>query len=121
MTDTRLKGRIAVITGGSSGLGAATAIRFAESGARIVVADLKSGEVEKKIVEKHGKDAATFVKCDVTQESDIENMVKLFWRSTSHYLFSVTLFSCSTVITDLSFQCKAILSTARYHTLLPTL
>ena len=74
--DQRLKDRIAVITGGSSGLGRATAIRFANSGARIVVADLKSAGVEKEITDKHGKDGAIFVKCDVTQESSIEALVK---------------------------------------------
>lgn len=74
--DSRLEGRIAVITGGSSGLGRATAIKFANSGARVVCADLKSAGVEKEITEQHGKDSATFVKCDVTQESDIENLVK---------------------------------------------
>lgn len=74
--DSRLEGRIAVITGGSSGLGRATAIKFANSGARVVCADLKSAGVEKEITEQHGKDRATFVKCDVTQESDIENLVK---------------------------------------------
>ena len=74
--DQRLKDRIAVITGGSSGLGRATAIRFANSGARIVVADLKSAGVEKEIIDKHGKDGAIFVKCDVTQESSIEALVK---------------------------------------------
>ena len=57
-------------------MGRATAIRFANSGARIVVADLKSSGVEKEIADKHGKDSAMFVKCDVTTESDIENMVK---------------------------------------------
>lgn len=76
MTDTRLKDRVAIITGGSSGLGAATAIRFADSGAKIVVADLKSSGIEKEIQDKHGKDKALFVKVDVTQESSIESMVK---------------------------------------------
>ena len=74
--DNRLKDRIAIITGGGSGLGRATALRFADSGARIIIADLKSNGVEKEVTDKHGKDAATFVKCDVTQESDIANMVK---------------------------------------------
>jgi NAD(P)-dependent dehydrogenase (short-subunit alcohol dehydrogenase family) len=46
MTDQRLKGRIAIITGGSSGIGMATAFKFANSGARIIVADLRSGGVE---------------------------------------------------------------------------
>ena len=63
--DNRLKDRIAIITGGSSGLGAATALRFADSGARIVVADLKSAGIEKQITDKHGKDSAIFVKVDV--------------------------------------------------------
>ena len=76
MMDNRLKDRVAIITGGSSGLGKATALRFANSGAKIIVSDLKSSGVESEINDKHGKDAAIFVKCDVTQESDIENMVK---------------------------------------------
>ena len=74
--DSRLKDRVAIITGGSSGLGKATAIRFANSGAKIIVSDLKSSGVENEINDKHGKDTAIFVKCDVTQESEIENMVK---------------------------------------------
>ena len=53
MADTRLKDRVAIITGGSSGLGAATALRFAEVGARVIVADLQSSGIEKKIQEKH--------------------------------------------------------------------
>ena len=36
----RLQGRVAIVTGGSSGFGRATAVRFAEEGARIVIADL---------------------------------------------------------------------------------
>ncbi|KAK6433047.1 hypothetical protein LTR95_010781, partial [Oleoguttula sp. CCFEE 5521] len=70
--DTRLQGRIAVITGASSGLGKATAIKFANSGARIVCADLKSSGVEEELIKLHGKEAATFIPCDVTQESQIE-------------------------------------------------
>lgn len=76
LKDDRLKDRVAIITGGSSGLGAATAFRFADSGARIVVTDLKSSGVEKKIQETHGKDSAMFVEVDVTQEASIQKMVK---------------------------------------------
>jgi NAD(P)-dependent dehydrogenase (short-subunit alcohol dehydrogenase family) len=73
--DSRLQDRITVITGGSSGLGKATAFRFADSGARIVIADLKSNGVEAEIQQKHGKDRATFITCDVTDESSIEHLI----------------------------------------------
>lgn len=72
----RLANRIAVITGASSGIGKATAIRFANCGARVICADQKSTGVETEITDRHGKDGATFVKCDVTDESQIENLVK---------------------------------------------
>ena len=74
--DNRLKDRIAVITGASSGLGKATAIRFANSRARIVCADLRSTGVEDEINSQHGKDRAIFVECNVAEESEIEAMVK---------------------------------------------
>jgi len=75
-TDSRVKDRVAVITGGSSGLGAASARRFAASGARIIVADLKSSGIEQEIQDKYGKDRAVFVNVDVTKESSIESLVK---------------------------------------------
>lgn len=74
--DKRLDGRIGIITGASSGLGKATAIRFANSGARIVCADLRSSGTEEEINKQHGKDRAIFIKCDVTKEDDIADMVK---------------------------------------------
>lgn len=75
MTDERLKDRIALIVGGSSGLGKATAFRFANSGAKIAIADLHSSGVEEQINQQHGKAAATFIQCDVTQESDVVKMI----------------------------------------------
>lgn len=75
MMDSRLKDRIAVITGASSGLGRATAIKFAASGARIVCADLNSAGVEKDLTSQYGSNAATFIACDVSQESQIQNLI----------------------------------------------
>lgn len=57
-------------------MGRATALRFADAGAKIVVADMKSNGVEKEISDKHGKDRAIFVECNVTDESSIAAMVK---------------------------------------------
>jgi 3-oxoacyl-[acyl-carrier protein] reductase len=59
----RLAGRIAIVTGGSSGFGRATAERFAEEGARIVVADLdeKGGVETCRRVEAAGSDAELVV------------------------------------------------------------
>ncbi|WP_433474065.1 3-oxoacyl-ACP reductase [Spirillospora sp. CA-142024] len=63
----RLEGRVAVVTGGAGGIGLATARRFAQEGARVVVADLD---------ETAGKTAADeldglFVKVDVTVEDEV--------------------------------------------------
>lgn len=74
--DSRLKDRIAVITGGSSGIGKATAIKFANSGAKVVIADVKSSGVEEQIQKLHGADLAIFISCDVSQENDIQQLIQ---------------------------------------------
>jgi NAD(P)-dependent dehydrogenase (short-subunit alcohol dehydrogenase family) len=65
----RLKGKTAVITGAASGIGAASARRFVEEGAKVVVADVQA-DLGKSIVGELG-DAARFVECDVTDEDAI--------------------------------------------------
>ncbi len=47
----KLEGKVAVITGAASGMGRATAIRFAREGAAVVVADLNSQAVEETVAE----------------------------------------------------------------------
>ena len=76
MADQRLKDRIALIVGGSSGLGAATALKFANAGARIAIADLRSSGIEEQIRQQHGEAAATFILCDVAQESSVVKMIE---------------------------------------------
>jgi NAD(P)-dependent dehydrogenase (short-subunit alcohol dehydrogenase family) len=71
LVSNRLEDRVAVITGGASGIGLATARRMAAEGARVVIADLD---------ETAGKAAAEavqglFVRTDVTSETDVENML----------------------------------------------
>jgi 3-oxoacyl-[acyl-carrier protein] reductase len=72
----RLNDKVAIITGAGSGIGRASAVRFAEEGAKVAVAELnpESGnETVEKIKAAGGE--AFFVKTDVGVESDIENMV----------------------------------------------
>ncbi len=69
----RLEGKVAVITGGASGLGEATVHRFVEEGARVVVADIQE-EAARELASSLG-DAAVFCRTDVTQEADVEAAV----------------------------------------------
>jgi NAD(P)-dependent dehydrogenase (short-subunit alcohol dehydrogenase family) len=65
----RLAGKVAVITGAASGIGAGTARRFAEEGARVVLADIQD-DAGQALAEELG-DVATYVHCDVTSEADV--------------------------------------------------
>src|SRR5215470_17247400 len=73
----RLAGRVALITGGASGMGQSEATIFAREGARVVVADILEIEA-RQVVDKiaAGGGQARFVKLDVTSESDWQNAVK---------------------------------------------
>lgn len=64
----RLKDKVAIVTGGASGMGAATARIFAREGAKVVVADLLEAE-GRSVVETIGS-AARFQRLDVTKDSD---------------------------------------------------
>jgi NAD(P)-dependent dehydrogenase (short-subunit alcohol dehydrogenase family) len=64
----RLDNKVAVITGAASGIGRATAKRFASEGAKVVVADLSEGEGTKLASEIGG----TYIHVDVANESDVE-------------------------------------------------
>ena len=69
----RLAGKVAMVTGGASGMGKSEATIFAREGARVIVADLL--EAEGKEVAKSIGDAARFVKLDVTKEAEWEAAV----------------------------------------------
>jgi len=71
----RFDGRVAVVTGGASGLGEAMVRLFAAEGGKIVVADLQE-EPGKALAADLG-DAATFVRVDVTEEDDVAGAVDL--------------------------------------------
>ena len=69
---TRLQGRVAVITGGASGIGLATAKRFAEEGAKVVIGDLNA-EAGVPLAEQLG---ALFVQVDVTDAEQVQALFK---------------------------------------------
>jgi len=71
-----LAGKVALVTGGSSGIGRATAIKFGERGARVVVAARreKEGKETVEMARKAGGEAM-FIQTDVRIASQVENMV----------------------------------------------
>jgi NAD(P)-dependent dehydrogenase (short-subunit alcohol dehydrogenase family) len=68
----RLEGRVAVITGGASGIGKATAIRFVSEGARVVLVDMADEAGAALAHELNG----TYVHADVTNADEVENAFK---------------------------------------------
>ena len=74
--DDSLRGKIALVTGGSSGIGRATALAFARQGARVVVADItrRDGEQTVQMTERAGG-SAIFLHTDITQSTQVESMV----------------------------------------------
>ncbi len=69
----RLNGKVAVVTGGGSGIGRATALLFAEEGAQVVVVDQSAADGQEtvtRIAQMKGPPALA-IKADVTQESDL--------------------------------------------------
>lgn len=76
----KLDGRVAVVTGGASGMGRSTVLRFLDEGASVVVADLNEGTA-KETLELAAKQKASgrirFVRTDVSREADVEAMVEL--------------------------------------------
>jgi NAD(P)-dependent dehydrogenase (short-subunit alcohol dehydrogenase family) len=72
----RVEGKVALVTGGASGIGRATALTFAREGAKLVVADMNADggrQTAHMIMENGGE--ATFVQVDVTSASAVEAMI----------------------------------------------
>ena len=69
-----LLGKVAVITGGASGIGQACAVRFARAGADVAIGDLQDGAVTVKLVQELGR-RAIYLPTDTTTEHDADDLV----------------------------------------------
>lgn len=74
---TDMKGRVALVTGGGSGIGAAVALGFAARGARVVVSDIdeQGGAEQVARIEENGGEAI-FINADVSQPNQVEALVE---------------------------------------------
>ena len=75
----KLDGKVAVVTGGASGMGRSTVLRFLDEGARVLVADLNE-ETGKETVELAGARGAgervRFIRTDVAEEADARRTLR---------------------------------------------
>ena len=89
---SRLAGKVAIVTGGASGLGRATVMRFLADGAKVVVADLNeaNGQETLAVAKAQGHGDIVFRRCDVANEADVAatvaEAVKRFGRLDIVYL-----------------------------------
>jgi NAD(P)-dependent dehydrogenase (short-subunit alcohol dehydrogenase family) len=80
-----LKGKVAVITGSSKGIGRAIAERMAEHGAKVVVSSRKlpaCEEVTKAINDKFGANTAISIACNISNKDELKSLVA---KSTAHF------------------------------------
>lgn len=72
----KLEGKVAIITGGGSGIGRAISILFANEGAKVVITDLikEKGEETMKLIKEKGGEAI-FIQADVSKASDVQEVI----------------------------------------------
>ncbi|MBX7219063.1 MAG: SDR family oxidoreductase [Blastocatellia bacterium] len=102
------QGKVAIVTGGTSGIGRATALAFAQAGAQVVVAgrrEAEGAETVRLIQAAGGK--GLFVKTDVSREADIENLVAQTVRTFGRLDFAFNNAGLEEIPTSLLEQTEA--------------
>ena len=73
-----LDGKVAFVTGAASGIGRGSAVRFAQEGAKVALADMDAAEGQEAVKECEaagGEGCAFFVKCDVSQATEVKQAI----------------------------------------------
>lgn len=73
--ETPFKNKVALVTGGSFGIGRATAVAFAKKGAKVVIADWIDDKETLNLIKSAGGEAV-FVKCDVSKNAEVKALIE---------------------------------------------
>ncbi|XWS32966.1 hypothetical protein CRYUN_Cryun22dG0036500 [Craigia yunnanensis] len=76
MSNNKLEGKVAIVTGGASGIGKATACLFADQSARMVVIGDVQDELGQQVAASIGSQKCSYIHCDVTDEEQVKAMVE---------------------------------------------
>ncbi|KAK8587424.1 hypothetical protein V6N13_086411 [Hibiscus sabdariffa] len=100
-SNKKLEGKVAIITGGASGIGEATVHLFIDHGVRaVVIADIQDEKGEKLAASTGHRCACTYVHCDVRKEQDVESLV----QSTIQLYGRLDIMFCNAGIASQSLQ-----------------
>ncbi|PPR91312.1 hypothetical protein GOBAR_AA29369 [Gossypium barbadense] len=97
----KLEGKVAIITGGASGIGEATVHLFVDIGARaIVIADIQDEKGKELAASSRFRCTCTYVHCDITKEQDVELLV----QSTIQLFGRLDIMFCNAGVMSKSLQ-----------------
>src|SRR5271154_3891808 len=80
--ERKLNGKVALVTGGTSGLGFATAKRFVEEGAHVYITGRKQAQLDQAVKKIAGN--ATGVQSDVSKLADLDRLYSIIREQTGH-------------------------------------
>lgn len=92
----KLEGKVAIITGGASGIGEETARLFAKNGAQVIIADVQD-QLGQALAESIGSNICSYVHCDVSSEDQVKATVE--WTVKTHGKLDI-MFSNAGIFSD---------------------